>query len=127
MLIAAGNKVSRKTEVVEALMRKAITEEAIRRREDAIAYREEKRLEREKAMQRSKGQSSEGGALAKVTDGGLSVDKIMNMRAASKDKDANNEKKRSNTPPSRRSSDSRRKLVRGRQSTADSSSSSLQN
>jgi hypothetical protein len=122
VLIAAGNKVSRKTEVVEALMRKAITEEAIRRREDAIAYKEEKRLEREKALQKSRRQSSEGGALAKAKEGGgLSVDKIMNMN---KEKDGNNEKKRSNTPPTRHSSDSRRKLVGSRQSTADTSSSS---
>lgn len=109
-------------------MRKAITEEAIRRREDAIAYKEEKRLEREKALQRSRRQSSDGGALSRVTDGALSVEKIMNLHSASREKDGNNEKKRSNTTPTRQSSDSRRKLVGSRQSTTDTSSSStLQN
>lgn len=45
ILIAVGNRLTRKTEVVEALLRQAITEEAIARKEDAERYRAEKRME----------------------------------------------------------------------------------
>lgn len=48
ILISVGNRKTRKVEVVEALMRKAITEEALKRRADAEAYRAEKRAELQK-------------------------------------------------------------------------------
>ena len=43
---------SRKKDVVEALMRQAITAEALRRKEDAEAWRAEKRLERQRERER---------------------------------------------------------------------------
>lgn len=49
-----GNRRTRKVEVVEALMRQAITAEALKRKEDAEAYRAEKREERERDLQRER-------------------------------------------------------------------------
>lgn len=46
--IAVGSRLSRKKEVVEALLRQAITEEALKRKEDAERYRAEKKLRKEK-------------------------------------------------------------------------------
>ena len=52
IMIAVGNRLTRKTKVVEALLRQAITEEAIRRKADANRYREEKRLHAEREIER---------------------------------------------------------------------------
>jgi len=48
ILIAVGNRLTRKTEVVETLMKQAITEEAIQRKQDVEKYRAEKRLEQDR-------------------------------------------------------------------------------
>ena len=59
-MIAVGNRMSRKTAVVEALLRQAITEEAIRRKQDAEEYRAEKRAEAAKAAERAANGENEG-------------------------------------------------------------------
>jgi len=66
--IAIGSRLSRKKEVVEALLRQAVTEEALKRKEDAEKYRAEKRqrLEREAHEKQHGRQDSSGSGLIKT-------------------------------------------------------------
>lgn len=66
--IAIGNRMSRKKDVVEALMRQAITAEAIRRKEDAEAWRAEKRLERQREQQRERERATAFGPLRRHSE-----------------------------------------------------------
>lgn len=52
IMISVGNRMSRKTAVVEALMRQAVTEEALRRKQDADKYKAEKKAEQEKEQEK---------------------------------------------------------------------------
>jgi hypothetical protein len=59
--IAVGSRLSRKKEVVEALLRQAITEEALRRKEDAERYRAEKRARLQREKEEAEKEAANGG------------------------------------------------------------------
>lgn len=79
ILIAVGNRMSRKTEVVENLMKQAITEEALRRKKDAEKYRAEKRMEAEREQEKrllrrhTEGDENENGSEKQNGGGGSKI------------------------------------------------------